>query len=92
MDKKIMPTVIIILISTFLVASLIVLFATVSNASILKGGKFFTVINENSFRVVYDKDTMVMYAVSEGKYNSGNLTLLVDENGKPLLYQGEKYE
>ena len=92
MDKKIMPTVIIILISTFLVASLIVLFATVSNASILKGGKFFTVVNENSFRVVYDKDTMVMYAVSEGKYNSGNLTLLVDENGKPLLYQGEKYE
>lgn len=91
MDKKIMPTVI-ILISTFLVASLIVLFATVSNASILKGGKFFTVINESSFRVVYDKDTMVMYAVSEGKYNSGNLTLLVDENGKPLLYQGEKYE
>ena len=91
MDKKIMPTVI-ILISTFLVASLIVLFATISNASILKGGKFFTVINESSFRVVYDKDTMVMYAVSEGKYNSGNLTLLVDENGKPLLYQGEKYE
>lgn len=91
MDKKIMPTVI-ILISTFLVALLIVLFATVSNASILKGGKFFTVINESSFRVVYDKDTMVMYAVSEGKYNSGNLTLLVDENGKPLLYQGEKYE
>lgn len=92
MDKKNMPTVIIILISTFLVASLIVLFATVSNASILKGGKFFTVVNESSFRVVYDKDTMVMYAVSEGKYNSGNLTLLVDENGKPLLYQGEKYE
>lgn len=91
MDKKIMPTVI-ILISTFLVASLIVLFATVSNASILKGGKFFTVIKESSFRVVYDKDTMVMYAVSEGKYNSGNLTLLVDENGKPLLYQGEKHE
>ena len=91
MDKKIMPTVI-ILISTFLVASLIVLFATVSNASIIKGGKFFTVSNESSFRVVYDKDTMVMYTVSEGKYNSGNLTLLVDENGKPLLYQGEKHE
>ena len=92
MDKKIIPTVVIILISTFLVASLIVLFATVSNASIIKGGKFFTVSNESSFRVVYDKDTMVMYAVSEGKYNSGNLTLLVDKDGKPLLYQGEKHE
>ena len=92
MDKKNMSTVVIILISTFLVASLILLSATVSNASIIKGGKFFTVSNESSFRVVYDKDTMVMYAVSEGKYNSGNLTLLVDENGKPLLYQGAKHE
>lgn len=92
MDKKVMPVVIIILICTFLAASLITLFTTVSNASILKGGKFFTVSNESSFRVVYDKDTMVMYTVSEGKYNCGNLTLLVDENGKPLLYQGEKSE
>lgn len=92
MDKKIIPTVVIILISTFLVASLIVLSATVSNASILRGGKIFTVSNESSFRVVYDKDTMVMYTISEGKYNSGNLTLLVDENGKPLLYQGAKNE
>ena len=39
-----------------------------------------------------DKDTMVMYTVSEDKYNSGNLTLLVDKDGKPLLYQGEKHE
>lgn len=92
MDKKIMPTVVIILISTFLVASLIVLSATVSNASILRGEKFFTISNERSFRVVYDKDTMVMYTVSEDKYNSGNLTLLVDKDGKPLLYQGEKHE
>lgn len=92
MDKKIMPTVVIILISTFLVASLIVLSATVSNASILRGEKFFKISNERSFRVVYDKDTMVMYTVSEDKYNSGNLTLLVDKDGKPLLYQGEKHE
>lgn len=91
MDKKIMPT-IVILIFTFLAASLIVLFTTVSNASILRGEKFFTISNERSFRVVYDKDTMVMYTVSEDKYNSGNLTLLVDKDGKPLLYQGEKHE
>ena len=91
MDKKIMPTRV-ILIFTFLAASLIVLFTTVSNASILRGEKFFTISNERSFRVVYDKDTMVMYTVSEDKYNSGNLTLLVDKDGKPLLYQGEKHE
>ena len=28
----------------------------------------------------------VMYAVSDGTYNHGNFTLLVDANGNPLLY------
>jgi Fe-S cluster assembly iron-binding protein IscA len=36
--------------------------------------------------IVYDKYTKVMYAVSDGAYNQGTFTLLVDANGKPLLY------
>ena len=39
--------------------------------------------------IVYHKDTKVMYAVSKGGYNAGNFTLLVDENGDPMLYKGE---
>lgn len=34
-----------------------------------------------------DKETGVMYAVSNGGYNSGTFTLLVDENGKPLIWE-----
>jgi hypothetical protein len=28
-----------------------------------------------------------MYAVSSGAYNGGTFTLLVDENGKPMLWE-----
>ena len=51
----------------------------------------FVVVEKNySWQVVYDKETMVMYAVSDGGsgYNYGNFTLLVDADGKPLLWKG----
>lgn len=40
------------------------------------------------YRIVYDKYTKVMYAVSASMYNYGTFTLLVDANGNPLLYSG----
>ena len=50
----------------------------------------FKVVEETTmWRVVYDKDTKVMYTVSVGGYNSGNFTLLVDSEGKPLLWKGK---
>lgn len=52
----------------------------------------FEVVETNQyFTVVYHKETKVMYAVSSNySHNNGVVTLLVDENGKPLLYKGEK--
>ena len=35
---------------------------------------------------VYDRTTKVQYAVSDGYYNMGIITCLVDAEGKPLLY------
>jgi hypothetical protein len=43
-----------------------------------------------NFYVVYDRTTGVEYAVSCGMYNSGVVTLLVDADGKPLIYEGEE--
>lgn len=43
----------------------------------------------SEWKVVADKETGVMYAVSEGGYNRGTFTLLVDENGKPLIWDSE---
>lgn len=57
---------------------------TISNSSM-----FVLVEETTSWRVVYHKETKVMYAVSFGYKNSGTFTLLVDKDGKPLLWQGE---
>ena len=42
------------------------------------------------FDVFYDRITGVEYAVSCGFYNGGTVTLLVDAEGFPLIYEGEQ--
>lgn len=42
------------------------------------------------WKVVVDKKTNVMYAVSCGPYNIGTFTLLVDADGKPLIYDEKR--
>ena len=51
--------------------------------------RFAFVSDEIYFLTYYDKKTKVMYAVSNSQYNRGNVVLLVDADGKPLLYEGE---
>lgn len=50
---------------------------------------FVAVEDASIWEIVYHRETKVMYAVSCGSYNCGTFTLLVDENGDPLLYEGE---
>lgn len=43
------------------------------------------------WEIVADRETGVMYAVSRGGYNQGTFTVLVDADGKPLIYdKGEQ--
>lgn len=49
---------------------------------------FVLVENGNSFYIVYHQDTKVMYAISNGYYNSGNFCLLVNPDGTPMLWEG----
>ena len=42
------------------------------------------------WRIVYHRETLVMYAVSAGSYNYGTFTMLCDADGKPLIWKGEK--
>lgn len=44
------------------------------------------------YRIVYDRDTKVMYNISYGGYNCGTLTLLVNSDGTPKIYEGELRE
>jgi hypothetical protein len=49
----------------------------------------FIVLEETiTWQIVYHKDTKVMYAVSIGYYNCGNVTLLVNADGTPMVYEG----
>ena len=51
--------------------------------------RFVVIETTMQWEVVADKETGVMYAVSCGVYNNGTFTLLVDADGKPLIYKGE---
>lgn len=49
---------------------------------------FVEVEETTNWRVVYHKETKVMYAVSDQQNNRGTFTLLVNADGTPLLYKG----
>lgn len=58
-----------------------------SDESVEGDSEFVIVETTGIWFVVYDSDTLVMYAVSRGGYNAGTFTLLVDEDGNPKLYE-----
>ena len=51
---------------------------------------FVEVEKSGIWKIVYDKKNKVMYAVSNGAYNQGIFTLLVNESGNPRLWDGEQ--
>lgn len=52
--------------------------------------RFMEVECSLEWNIYADRETGVMYAVSNGMYNHGNFTLLVDANGDPLIYEGDE--
>ena len=48
---------------------------------------FSIVANYERGMVIVDNKTGVMYWMSTGCYNSGTLTLLVDETGNPKIFE-----
>ena len=65
--------------------------ARVENAEAKETSRFVQVEMATSWRIVADKETGVMYAVSCGVYNNGTFTLLVDADGNPLIYKGGQH-
>lgn len=54
-----------------------------------KNKRFVTIETGPTYMIMADRETRVMYAVSNGMYNCGTFTLLVDKDGSPLLWDGE---
>lgn len=49
---------------------------------------FMVVSDERSGKVLVDKATGVMYWMSYCGYNTGNLTLLINADGTPRIWEG----
>lgn len=62
-------------------------FSTEANAS--NGNRFELIQSTSWCDVIVDTETGVEYAFSTGAYNHGNMTVLVDETGNPLIWKGE---
>lgn len=63
---------------------------TISN-NYAENERFIQIYNQHSkdnFRIYYDKKTKVMYLISD-IYKGGGITVLVDKDGKPLIYGEE---
>ena len=52
-----------------------------------KKSEFITVETSRTYKVVYNRYTKVMYAVSDGTSNQGTFTLLVNADGSPMVYE-----
>lgn len=65
----------------------IILTGCASDVRATSSSQFVIVESCGDFYTVYHKSTKVMYAISNGTYNKGSVTLLVDAEGKPLLYE-----
>jgi hypothetical protein len=63
---------------------------SVADLDVSNESMFVMVENGMNYKIVYHRDTKVMYAISDGCYNAGDFTVMVDKYGKPLLYQGDQ--
>ena len=62
--------------------------AKMESAEDVSNESMFVLIEKAAYyKIVYHRDTKVMYAISNGGYNAGNFTVMVGPSGKPLLYQ-----
>lgn len=84
MEKKILA----VLIAGALSISMIGCTGSEVKASNEDSKSMFTTVETGwDWKVVYHTETKVMYVVSEGSYNGGTFTLMVDADGRPLLWQ-----
>ena len=61
---------------------------TISN-NYAENERFVIIQQERNGKVMYDKETKVEYFMFDYYKSGGGITVLVDRDGKPLLYKGE---
>lgn len=84
MKKRILACVVVIIIISVLISD------CVSDEALSKTSDMFEYIGYNSeanAEIVYDTETKVMYTISDIPYNKGTMTLLVNPDGTPKLWE-----
>ena len=65
---------------------------SVADSNVSNESMFIVIEKGTNYKIVYHRDTKVMYVISLGPHNSGDFTVMVDKYGKPLLYQEDTDE
>ena len=60
-----------------------------SNENKVEKTRFIKIENYGSGSIIVDTETNIEYWMSQGSYNYGTLTMLVDENGHPKVRKSE---
>ena len=94
--KKMIKRIVAGLAAFLIILSIVVMFtgrastrAEATEVDVSNDGDTFVCIDSNyCCWIVYHKDTKVMYAISNGQYNRGTVTLLVNADGTPMIWEG----
>ena len=57
-------------------------------SNISAASMFVEVENNLTWRVVYHRETKVMYVISQGTENHGNFTVMLNPDGTPQTWKG----
>ena len=76
-----------------IILAFVFIFTGCGESQSYSGDNMFVVVQSNwTYKVVYHKDTKVMYTISCDKDNGGYFTLLVNPDGSPMLYEESEDE
>lgn len=72
---------------TICILAIVIFFIFIMNPNEFEESSFVCVETTSTSEVVYHKETKVMYAVSTAWFSRGIFTMLVDEEGNPMIWE-----
>ncbi len=69
------------------ILAIVIFFTFIMNPNEFEDSSFVCVETTTTSEIVYHKETKVMYAVSTAWFSRGVFTMLVDEDGNPMIWQ-----
>ena len=77
------------LIAMLILAVMLISCSSSTEADARNADRFELIQSTSWCDIIVDTETGVEYAVSTGAYNWRNMTVLVDETGKSMIWKGE---